>query len=417
MVTFVQGELLPVCLLSSLSRTARGLGIGTPRDEEKEGMEGDDRFGSSRMSGSGSSEFEEIHHHHHGGGGRGMLSIDPADDIDSDGDAMDGTAGSDDDDTGGSSDDGSDSSSSSSSDDDDRDSSSSSSDSDNEDDAASAVSAVSAASVRSAVSAAGGGGVRDSSGGIPRIHRNQTGPLIETSSPLPSSSVGIRPVENFNSGNGLSSRAGGVATTSAVPMVPDAPAPTHPAIAAATASASSRISSAPTVVSPPSHPQDFGWPAGNRAAGGGEKSGFLSATGGTVTPSSWHDNTDLASAAAAAAPLRHHSKSCSDGHLVGAVARGDGADLPWGRGLGKEGITMYGGMEAGIPGDPSNRAIASGDDSGKDTTRSWSEDGVALGLVRFLRAARGASEASLSGWAGMLPAEEQAGLTALLRSV
>ncbi|CAN0098433.1 unnamed protein product [Scytosiphon promiscuus] len=51
-----------------------------------------------------------------------------------------------------------------------------------------------------------------------------------------------------------------------------------------------------------------------------------------------------------------------------------------------------------------------------DVKRVWSETGVGRGLVRFLRSTTGTpSEALLCGWAGMLPAEEQATLTSLLR--
>lgn len=46
--------------------------------------------------------------------------------------------------------------------------------------------------------------------------------------------------------------------------------------------------------------------------------------------------------------------------------------------------------------------------------RRWNADGVGAGLVRFLKSAAGTSETLLLGWAGMLPAEEQAVLTALL---
>lgn len=62
------------------------------------------------------------------------------------------------------------------------------------------------------------------------------------------------------------------------------------------------------------------------------------------------------------------------------------------------------------------KPVANGDIGyARVSSRRWNSDGVAVGLVRFLREASGTSEALLRRWAGMLPAEEQAVLMALLR--
>lgn len=50
----------------------------------------------------------------------------------------------------------------------------------------------------------------------------------------------------------------------------------------------------------------------------------------------------------------------------------------------------------------------------EDKLGPWNTVGVGFGLVQFLRAATGASESLLYGWAGMVSAEEQALLSALL---
>ncbi|CAM9353661.1 unnamed protein product [Laminaria digitata] len=55
-----------------------------------------------------------------------------------------------------------------------------------------------------------------------------------------------------------------------------------------------------------------------------------------------------------------------------------------------------------------------GGDAWDHLAKRWSADGVGAGLVRFLKSAAGTSETLLLGWAGMLPAEEQAVLTTLL---
>lgn len=62
------------------------------------------------------------------------------------------------------------------------------------------------------------------------------------------------------------------------------------------------------------------------------------------------------------------------------------------------------------------KPVANGDIGyARVSSRRWNSDGVAVGLVRFLREASGTSAVLLRRWAGMLPAEEQAVLMALLR--
>lgn len=64
----------------------------------------------------------------------------------------------------------------------------------------------------------------------------------------------------------------------------------------------------------------------------------------------------------------------------------------------------------------SPKPVANGDIGyARVSSRRWNSDGVAVGLVRFLREASGTSEVLLRRWAEMLPAEEQAVLMALLR--
>ena len=109
----------------------------------------------------------------------------------------------------------------------------------------------------------------------------------------------------------------------------------------------------------------------------------------------------------------HHRTFSDTNVLAGSAAGSAMSPVRYGNG----GVRLVGGVlsQSSSCGEEGTRGRG-GEGFARVSARRWNSDGVSTGLVRFLKAASGKSEERLRAWAGMLPDEEQAALTALLQA-